>query len=159
MDQVNAMAREIPGLAPAVPHERRRSGNLPVLLLLDARGFVRYCSDADALQRLPVDLVGRPVDELIVGLPLRHQTPGYNVAYVRFAFRDAATRPMALKLPSGGTRPVMVGVEPLWMDRGYCLLVKMRFICEAAGILECHSGRPWGVRASAMRGEPEVSAS
>lgn len=137
MNQASAFARYTRGIAVHPAHERRMSAAgavgptaTPIMLLLDARGNVRFCSDADALQRAEGDIAGRPVGELIDGLPLRQGTPGYNVAYVRFAYGDGTRRRLALKLPEGGSRPIDVGVRPLWMDRGYCLLVQVRFASD-----------------------------
>lgn len=131
MNQSSAIAREAFAFAQFIPHERRRAAaTAPVLLMLDARGHVRFCSDPDALQRPEAEIVGRHVGELIDGMPLRPTTPGYNVAWVRFAFDGDARRRLGLRLPSGGLRPIDVGVRPLRMDRSHCLLVQMRFAAE-----------------------------
>ena len=131
MNQSSAIAREAGAFFHAVPHERRR-GAAPVLLLLDTKGLVRYCNDPDALQRAEAETVGRHVGELIEGLPLRPTTPGYNVAWVRFAFGGDVRRRLRLRLPAGGVRPVDVGVKPLRVDRNHCLLVELRLACEPA---------------------------
>lgn len=135
MNQSSAIAREAFAFSQMVPHERRRAaGTAPVLLMLDARGQVRFCSDPDALQRPEAEIVGRHVAELIDGMPLRPTTPGYNVAWVRFAFEGETRRRLGLRLPSGGVRPIDVGVRPLRMDRSHCLLVQLRFPCEPVAV-------------------------
>lgn len=58
------------------------------ILLVDSRGVIRQAS-AGACRRLrhrPEALVGRALRELVRGLPLRGDTPGYNLAYLLFAF-------------------------------------------------------------------------
>lgn len=130
MNQSSAIARETLAAFQAGSHDRRRravADSAPVLLLLDTKGAVRFCSDPAALQRADAETVGRHVGELIEGLPLRPTTPGYNVAWVRFAFGGDTRRRLALRLPEGGVRPIDVGVRPLRMDRAHCLLVELRF--------------------------------
>lgn len=135
MNQSSAIAREAFAFSRSVPRERRRAAaTAPVLLMLDARGHVRFCSDPDALQRPEAEIVDHHVGELIDGMPLRPTTPGYNVAWARFAFEGDAPRRLGLRLPSGGVRPVDVGVRPLRMDRSHCLLVQLRFVCEPVAL-------------------------
>jgi len=105
-------------------------GAPPVLLMLDSRGLVQFCSDPEALQRPETEIVGRHVADLIEGMPLRATTPGYNVAWVRFAFGGETRRRLGLRLPSGDVRAIDVGVRPLRMDRSHCLLLQLRFAGE-----------------------------
>lgn len=130
----SAIAREALDFPEAIDYARWRTqavaNTTPVLLMLDARGHVQFCSEPDALQRPEAEVVGRHVADLIDGMPLRPTTPGYNVAWVRFAFAGETRRRLELRLPSGGVRPVDVGVRPLRMDRSHCLLVQLRFAGE-----------------------------
>ncbi len=132
----SAIAREALDFPEAIHYAHRRSPSVatttPVLLMLDTRGRVQFCSDPDALQRPEAEIVGRHVGELIEGMPLRATTPGYNVAWVRFAFEGETRRRLGLRLPSGGVRAIDVGVRALRMDRSHCLLVQLRFAGEAS---------------------------
>jgi len=140
MNHVRAIAGDVMPFAQAVNHERRQGAARPagdqaeqVFLLLDARGLVKFCSDARALRTQEGELIGKSITEFLPGLPLRATTPGYNVAYVRFTYADDCRRRLTLKLPAGASRPVDAAVRPILVDRGHCLLVQLRFVREPAG--------------------------
>lgn len=103
-----------------------------IFLILDVRGMVKFCNDARALRTQEGELLGKPIAGFLPGLPLRATTPGYNIAYVRFSYAGDCRRRLALNLPSGASRPVDVAVRPIFVDRGYCLLLQMRFVREPA---------------------------
>lgn len=63
-------------------------------LILDIRGHIRFCS-APVGQLFGCDvshLMGVSINMLIPGIPLRTQTPGYNLAYVSFCASDGEWR-------------------------------------------------------------------
>lgn len=136
MSQIRALAKDSRLFMPVMlPERRRRAADVasgPVLLILDARGRIQFCSDAAAVGRPTAEIAGKPVTDFIAGLPLRPNTPGYNIAFVRFAYADEARRRLTLKLPSGDTRPVDVAVRPIMVDRGHCLLVQLDFARTSA---------------------------
>lgn len=98
-----------------------------ILMVLDAKGCVQYCSNPAFFASSEDELWGTPVNTLISGLPLRERTPGYNVAYVRFAFGHPHPRwqRKTVKLGQAGDMPVDVFVRAIPVNRGYCLLVAL----------------------------------
>jgi hypothetical protein len=141
MSQVRAIASDVMPFNYAMNHESHagaakaaNGATEQVFLLLDARGLVKFCSDPRALRTQEGELLGKSITGFLDGLPLRATTPGYNVAYVRFTYAEDCRRRMTLKLPSGATRPVDVGVRPIFVDRGYCLLVQLRLVREPEGV-------------------------
>lgn len=61
------------------------------MLILDLPARIRYCcAAAGRLFRRRADgMIGHPVAALLPDLPLRDNTPGYNLAYVVFHFPSA----------------------------------------------------------------------
>ena len=140
MNQNCAIAADALSFAQATGYDRRKNHAAhpandqadQVFLILDARGLVKFCNDARALRTQEGELLGKSITGFLPGLPLRATTPGYNIAYVRFSYADDSRQRLMLKLPSGASRPVDVAVRPIFVDRGYCLLVQMRFVREPA---------------------------
>jgi diguanylate cyclase (GGDEF)-like protein/PAS domain S-box-containing protein len=58
------------------------------LLVIDVHGLIRHCTAraGGLLTQSPAALRGRPCTEVLPDLPLRRQTPGYNLAYLMMAY-------------------------------------------------------------------------
>lgn len=129
-------SRREPGVLPASRHitpisgVRARAeaptGNLT--LVLDLRGRIRSCSPA-AAQLFGIRAaaaIGTAVRTLIPDLPVREDTPGYNLAFVAFRFPDndwAAYRGV-----DGRGQPfeIEVSIEQMTLDGRFGLVLALR---------------------------------
>ena len=78
------------------------------VLVADLDGIVRFCSESVArLAGIAVSAVtGKPIAELLPGLPLRAQTPGYNLAFAAFRHGEEPSRRVGLSRADGSVLPV-----------------------------------------------------
>lgn len=86
------------------------------ILLVDSRAVIRHAG-AGACRRLsyqPGDLVGRPLREVIPGLPLRSDTPGYNLAYLLFSYPGGGWH--CAEALDGARRPIRIRLSLVPMD-------------------------------------------
>jgi hypothetical protein len=90
-------------------------------LLVDLNGVVRFCSSS-VTQLVGIhatDLVGKSVNWFLPDLPIRKETPGYNVAVTTVLFGDGGL-PMRLTLANGSSKAVQTSVAHLNID-GSCM--------------------------------------
>lgn len=82
-------------------------------VVLDAAGTVRCCNAAaDALFGVGSgNLVGRELAALVPGVPIRPETPGYNVAYATFSAGCGNVRDALVRRPDGSALPVNIRFE------------------------------------------------
>lgn len=98
------------------------------LLMLDEGGRVKYCSP-EAARWFGVSaqaLLGLPVTRLLPGLPIRPDTPGYNLALVTFQFRDGRWQGLTARDAAGGEFPVEATLAAMELDAGHLLLLELR---------------------------------
>lgn len=90
-------------------------------LLVDLNGTVRFCSTSvtQLVGIHPTDLIGKSVNGFLPGLPIRKETPGYNVAVTTVLFGDGGL-PMQLTLADGSNKAVQASVAHLNID-GRCM--------------------------------------
>lgn len=107
-----------------------------IVMVLDAKGCVQYCNDPAFFSLSDEELWGMPVASLVSSLPLRERTPGYNIAYVRFAFGHPQPRWLrkTAKVAEGKLANVDVFVRALPVGRGYCLLMALRPVEESSNV-------------------------
>ncbi|MDD5250684.1 MAG: hypothetical protein PHY45_17030 [Rhodocyclaceae bacterium] len=103
-----------------------------ILLLLDARGRIQYCGNRDSFLRNDAEMTGKPIAALIPDLPLHEGTPGYNVAYVRFAFANERWRRHLAAAADGVLWPVDVFLRTVSIERSYSLVGLLRLPTDAA---------------------------
>jgi hypothetical protein len=100
-------------------------------MVLDAAARIHYCSDPSALGYRSEDLVGRCLRDLLPKLPLRTQTPGYNVAYAKFWFGQGQQQVHDLVLSSGERIPCELRLLHLAVAKRNLLLADLRLIAQA----------------------------
>lgn len=98
-----------------------------VALVLDARSRIQHCDPQNPFIDWDETLNEKPINALIPGLPLREQTPGYNIAYVRYWFADYAWQRHLILSAGGMLVPVDVHLRTVALARSYCLLGTLRF--------------------------------
>jgi diguanylate cyclase (GGDEF)-like protein/PAS domain S-box-containing protein len=99
--------------------------NIEACLLVSLEGEVRYASRGAhrLLNRVPGSLAGAGMAELFAELPLRAETPGYNLAYVRLNYPDGSWRNMRCQ---GAGRWLVLSFTTLQIGSEYVFLVSMR---------------------------------
>ena len=82
-------------------------------VVLDAVGTVQCCNAAaDALFGVGSGkLVGRELAALVPGVPIRPETPGYNIAYATFSANCGNVREALVRRPDGSALPVSIRFE------------------------------------------------
>jgi len=98
-------------------------------LLVDINGVIRFCSNS-LLQFAgcsAADVVGKPIDSFLPGLPIRKGTPGYNVAVTTVLFGDDCL-PLQLPLADGSSRAVQASVAHLDVDGSSMLSVELQWL-------------------------------
>lgn len=114
------------GTWPVPSDEPDRLRPVEILLVLDARARVQYCSEGHPFQCNEGNIAERPINSLIPGLPLRAGTPGYNIAYVRCSFANNVWQ-RHLIAANDRLLPIDLHLRTLPVAGGYCLLGLMRF--------------------------------
>lgn len=107
-------------------------GDKRITLILDAKGCIHYCSSPKMFSLDENELQGQPVTMLIPGLPLRSRTPGYNVAYTRFAFDNGRWHRQSVKVSDKNFVLMDLMIRAIPVNHGYCLLVLLKPL-ESAG--------------------------
>lgn len=103
------------------------------LIILDARGRIQFCSDHPLFADGRGRLLGHSIMHLVPGLPLREATPGYNIAYVRLSFSEQEWQRQTVMTAGGSFRDADVSLRLIPLERGYCLLGRIR-LCDARGL-------------------------
>ena len=98
-------------------------------LLVDVNGVVRFCSSSvtQLVGIHPADLVGKSVNWFLPGLPIRKETPGYNVAVTTVLFGDGGL-PMQLTLADGSSKAVQASVAHLNIDGNCMFSVELQWL-------------------------------
>jgi len=105
-------------------------------LILDVRGRIQFCSRAVAsvFGRDMTNLLDQPITVLVPDLPIRAQTPGYNVAYASFWFSDRKWH--RFRATDGGARSFIVDLALSLLNlggtRGFVLDVRHSAAAVAA---------------------------
>lgn len=110
-----------------------------ITLILDTKGCIQYCSEPALFASAEQALHGQPVTAVIPSLPFRSKTPGYNVAYTRFAFDNDRWHRHSVKLGDGQLAPMDLMVRAIPVNHGYCLLVLLKPVSD--GLSENISAR------------------
>lgn len=116
---------------PVSPDELDQLHPMEILLVLDARARIQYCSEGHPFQHHEEDIVERPINILIPGLPLREGTPGYNIAYVRCSFANNVWQRHLIDA-NDHLLPIDLHLRTLPVAGGYCLLGLLRFFATKA---------------------------
>lgn len=105
-------------------------GDDRITLILDTKGCIQYCSAPAMFSLGERELQGQPVTAVIPGLPFRARTPGYNVAYTRFAFDSDRWYRHTVKLGEERSVSMDLMVRAIPVNHGYCLLVLLKPVGE-----------------------------
>lgn len=103
-----------------------------VVLVLDARSRIQHCDRHNPFIDWDETWTEKPINALIPDLPLREQTPGYNIAYVRYWFANHAWQRHLARSVRGALLPVDLHLRTIPLGRGYCLLGTLRFAVAMA---------------------------
>lgn len=98
------------------------------ILLLDCRGMVRFCNHDGRrlLGGAGADLPGSPIAALLPELRLKHDTPGYNLAYALFRFPNQGWHPARATSGEGRFLNLEMSVSVLRLEGRHHLLVALR---------------------------------
>lgn len=107
-------------------HKNTRANDQGVVFIFDAHGRTRFCSDPSAFVAKGGDVVNTPISLLLPDLPLRENTPGYNIAYVRLAFCDGQWQQHAIRTADDRLQPAEICLKPIPLDRNFCLVGLVR---------------------------------
>lgn len=111
------------------------------ILILDAFGIIRFATTRLLFGWPDEELPDNHLRSLIPTLPVREDTPGYNVAYVRLAFAGQGWQSHCAISADGSVFPVALSVRALPIGRSYALLMAIR---EMNAIrMTGPSPRPW----------------
>jgi PAS domain S-box-containing protein len=102
------------------------------IVILDALGTIRYCSDPLLFGGNAEQLCGRPLAALIPTLALKDRQPGYNVSYAQVWWSDGPWRYHALRTLDGRSLSREVCLRTVVIDRKQRLLVVLRSPPEPA---------------------------
>lgn len=97
-------------------------------LILDLAGRIRLCSDMAGrlLECNPEGMIGQSITDLFPELPLRADTPGYNLAYVVFRFPATGWYRLRGSDDAGRERALDVSIDTLMMEGKRCLVLVLR---------------------------------
>ena len=112
---------------PASSHEAMAPGSQLSMMVLDKFGVIRYCSvfAARLFRASAQELIGRSIASLVPQLPLRQQTPGYNIAFATF-WAAADSNPAYTAVDGqGGSIPIRISLEQLSLEGHHQILVNL----------------------------------
>lgn len=114
---------------------RSRTPPLPdsATLILNHAGQIRLCSLA-AGQLFGYDVskvIDLHISALIPDLPLRGNTPGYNLAYAQFHPHDTHWRQLQGRDAAGRRFPLSISIDYLKLDRGRGFVLNIQPECQA----------------------------
>ena len=109
-----------PGLVQA-----KRVVSEPAIAVLDKHGVVTFSSAAAGalFQASPDQLEGLEMARLLPGLPLKRDTPGFNLAFADFWGRDGIWLDFMGALPNGQPIPLAVSLRKLRVENSYSILL------------------------------------
>lgn len=117
--------------APHPEYQARRRVAAPIdnlMLILDKSGRIRSCSPAAAqlFKRRPAELLEAGVRTLIPDLPIRENTPGYNLSYTVFSYPTGGWQRFEGHDAVGRTFPIDVSIDTLSLEGKRGFIVSMR---------------------------------
>lgn len=97
-------------------------------LIVNLDGKIAHCSAEAArlLERDEQSLVGAAVEEVLLDLPLRRDTPGYNLAFADFNHRCNTWLALRFRDRQERRQPVEVSVRPLEIGLTHAFLIRLR---------------------------------
>jgi PAS domain S-box-containing protein len=96
------------------------------IMIIEASGQIRFATTRNLFGWSDEKLSGSSLQSLIPTLPIRSDTPGYNIAYVRMTFSDQIWKFHRALRADGKELPVELSIRPLPIGRSYALLVAVR---------------------------------
>ena len=105
-----------------------------IIFILDARGRLRFFSHPESLSCMGLDLVDQPICTLVPDLPLRDETPGYNIAFAAFSFAEGSWRTYQVLRSDGSRQTAEVRLVPLALEHDHFLVGVMRLKPRAASL-------------------------
>jgi hypothetical protein len=98
----------------AFPAEVRRSEvGEKTIFILDVRGRIQFCSAPSLFAGADGNLLGHSIMHLVPTLPLREDTLGYNIAYVRFSFSKDQWQSHTVRTANGFLQDADVSLRPI----------------------------------------------
>jgi len=97
-------------------------------IVLDASGIIRYC-DPEVVRLFGAStymLLGQPIAALIPDLPLKANTPGYNIAYASFHSSAGSQRRFSGVHSQGRRFGLDVALAALKIEGGYHIRLNLR---------------------------------
>jgi hypothetical protein len=96
------------------------------ILIVEASGYIRFAATRNLFGWSDEELPGSSLQSLLPTLPIRSNTPGYNIAYVRMTFEDRSWKSHRAVRADGKALPVELSVHTLPIGRSYAWLVVVR---------------------------------
>lgn len=96
------------------------------LLILDKGGDIQFCGAPGFFGYASDEAFARSIRELVPGLALRSNTPGYNLAYVNFWFDGDAWRRFEAVTPDGRPFEVEISLQATRIQNKHWLLAHVR---------------------------------
>lgn len=96
------------------------------ILIAEASGHIRFATTRNLFGWSDEELPGCSLQSLIPSLPVRPNTPGYNIAYVRMTFEDRVWKSHRALRADGQELPVELSIHTVPIGRSYALLVAVR---------------------------------
>jgi len=123
----NSAAPPLPSHAGTPAGKRcRPSGNTQgASLVLNLEGEILFGTSEAArlLKREPAALLGTPVSDVIIDLPLRRETPGYNLAYTELNFANGAWQKCRFLDQRGVRRWLEISARPFKLGSSRAFIV------------------------------------
>ena len=98
------------------------------MVVVDAHGLIRHCSGeaAELFAASPHALRGRSLADVMPQLPLRRETPGYNLAFLLMNFAPGAWHRASVRAHDGSARVVEFSLALMRLGRQTWLLMNLR---------------------------------
>lgn len=98
------------------------------MIVIDARGLIRHCSTGagEFLGSPSRSMCGRGLGEVLPGLPLRGETPGYNLAYLLMNHPPGAWHAGWVRAPGGEPRRVELSIALMHLGGQAWILMALR---------------------------------
>lgn len=103
------------------------------VLIVDALGVIRFATTRQIFGWDDAALTDTPLQALIPSLPVRENTPGYNVAYVRLSFAGQGWQRHRALCADGRELRVELSVRMIPVGRSFAMLVAIREVCAGLG--------------------------
>lgn len=112
----------------------KRAVSEPAIVVLDKHGVVTFSSAAAGalFQASPEQLEGLDMASLLPGLPLKRDTPGFNLAFADFWGSDGIWLDFKGALPNGQRIPLAVSLRKLRVENSYSILLGFQPVDETS---------------------------